>query len=51
MNRSTCSRDALAESSTLWSDDPTLRVLARGSGIQATSTYAALDHLAALGQP
>jgi hypothetical protein len=40
---------ARAEGATLWSDDPVLRALARGTGVQTTSTHAVLQHLASLG--
>ena len=40
---------ARAEGAVLWSDDPVLRAVARGIGVQATSTHAVLHHLASTG--
>jgi len=40
---------ARTEQTVLWSDDPYLRVLARGTGVQATSTLAVLPHLLTTG--
>jgi len=40
---------ARAEGAVLWSDDPVLRALARGTGVRATSTTAVLHHLASTG--
>ncbi|MFC0097811.1 hypothetical protein ACFFKH_09745 [Micromonospora marina] len=40
---------ARAEHAVLWSDDPALRVLARGTGVQAASTFAVLHQLVTAG--